>query len=91
MSGETESEYTENESSAVFNEDTYANLTVLRALALENMREYLERGMDSEVRNYTKYSVLANAREPFMFKDEDSEDLGVSEDLAMLDITTTTK
>jgi len=83
---ESDSEYSENESSA-FNEATLNNLKTQRENLVRNYREYLQKEAACELKDYSKYEILSNLKEPFVFQNDEFEDLGIREDLEMLEIS----
>lgn len=85
MPSETESEYIENESSTSFSESTLENLRMQRETMLGNYRSYIEKYKRCEIREYIKYAMLSDVKETDIFEN-DSEDLGIREDLEMLHI-----
>lgn len=85
MASESGSEYSETESSNSINENTLQNLRDLRAAILKNYLENMKLALEYEIRDYEKYSVVLNVKETMIF-DDDSEDIGIREDLELLGI-----
>lgn len=85
MPSVSESEYSENDSCG-FNESALNNLKALRLQMVESYASYHQKVIDCELRNYSKYSILSNVKEPFIFQNDELMDLGIQEDLEMLDI-----
>lgn len=84
-SAESGSEYFANESSGSISETTLSNLKALREGMVNKYKDYAEKYMQCEIKEYMKYSFISDLKETYTFQD-DSEDLGIKEDLELLDI-----
>ncbi|KAM0681038.1 hypothetical protein GINT2_000821 [Glugoides intestinalis] len=85
MESESFSDGVENDSYEPMNEFAMQNLHLLREKMLKNYIENLEMTIENEINEYDKYSVILNVKETVPFEN-DSEDMGVREDLELLDI-----
>jgi hypothetical protein len=85
MSSSTENDTAGADQSDFLTEATLENLKALRGEMLQSYRGFFQKSREFELADTNKYLVLSNIKETTIFKD-DSEDMGVTEDLTLLDI-----
>ena len=85
MSSSSENESTAVEQPNYITEATLENLKTLREQMLQNHKDFNQKSKEFEMADANKYLMLSNIKETIVFEN-DSEDMGVTEDLVFLNI-----
>lgn len=85
MSSTSEDDSAALDQSDFLTEATIENLKGLREGMVQNYKGFLKKSREFELADVRKYSILSNIKETTNFEN-DSEDMGVEEDLVFLNI-----
>jgi hypothetical protein len=86
MSSTSEDNSTEALQTNLMTETSLRKLKDCREGMIRNYKDFNEKSKNFEISDFKKYSILMNVKENKTFDNDDSEDLGINEDLAILDI-----